>query len=276
MQSNPWGNTQQRWTASGFPFTIFMMAATFLTAILSTIPAAAPLLSNFFFVGPTDLARPWKMLLYPLMGTPDIFALLFDLGMTYLFCSSLERSWGTKAFALFYVTISIISALSISVGGAVLGGPIFADNLFVVAGAAVVWGFLNAEQQMSLFFLPMRGIHFAGIAILYIFFVYARSAGWGAVPFAMVGPLAAFGWLKYGITYQIQSWGDGLIPMSRPTPRTNNRTNNRAGNRPRLKLVPDKNKPLDDRFTLSNLNPLRWWQRREERRKFEKLMGGDD
>ena len=47
---------------------------------------------------------------------------------------------------------------------------------------------------------------------------------------------------------------------------------------PRLRLLSGGggNKPLDDRFTLNNLNPLRWWTRRQERRKFEKLMGGDD
>ena len=267
MQSNPWNNTRQRWTASGFPFTIFIMASVFATAVLLTTKSALTILEQFSFVGPQDLARPWKMLLYPLLGAPDIFALLFTIGMTYLFCSSLERAWGTKAFALFYVAISIISALSISLGGYLLGGGLPADHLFVVAGAAVVWGFLNAEEQMSLFFIPMRGIHFAAIAILYIFFVYARGAGWSALPFAMVGPLAAFAWLKYGLSYKIQSWGDGLIPMSRPVRRPNAR--------PNLRLVPE-NKPLDDRFTLSKLNPLRALKRREEQRKFEKLMGGDD
>ena len=271
MQSNSWGNTQQRWVASGFPFTIFMMASVFATAVLSTT-SAAPFLSNFFFVGPADLAQPWKILLYPLGGTlriggAGVFSLLFDIGLTYLFCSSLERSWGTKAFALFYVTISVVSALSVSLGGAVLGRPVFAENLFVVVGAAVVWGFINAEEQMNLFFIPMRGIYFAGIAVLYIFFVYAGSVGWSVLPFAMVGPAVAFAWLKYGITYKIQNSGDGLLPMSRPVRRSNAR--------PKLRLVPE-NKPRDDRFTWSKLNPLRAFKRREDRRKFEKLMGGDD
>ena len=47
---------------------------------------------------------------------------------------------------------------------------------------------------------------------------------------------------------------------------------------PRLRLINGggKTKPLDDRFTLSKLNPLRALKRRQERRKFEKLMGGDD
>ena len=276
MQSNSWGNTQQRWTASGFPFTIFMMASVFATAVLLTTSFAPTIFENFSFFGPGDLARPWKMLLYPLLGAPDIFALLFTIGMTYLFCSSLERAWGTKAFALFYVAISVISALSISLGGAVLGGGLPADHLFVVAGAAVVWGFLNAEERMSLFFVPMRGIHFAGIAILYIFFIYARGAGWSALPFAMVGPLAAFGWLKYGVTYQIQNWGDGLIPMSRPAPRSAGSSGGRGVARPKLKLVPDQKKPLDDRFTLRDLNPFEWYAKRKRRKQFEKLVGGDD
>lgn len=267
MQSNPWGQTQQRWVASGFPFTIFMMAALFATAVMSTIPAARPLLDNFMFRAPEDLARPWKMLLYPLLGTPSLFSLLFDVGMTYLFCSSLERGWGTKAFALFYAAIAVISALSISAGAAILGGAFFADNLFVVAGAAVVWGFINSEEQMSLFFLPMRGIHFAGLAVLYIFFNYAMSGGWGAVPFALVGCAAAFAWLKYGITYRIQSWGSGLIPMSRPVAR--------SARRPKLRLVSD-DKPLDDKWTIRDLNPLEWIAKRKRRKQFEKLVGGDD
>lgn len=267
MQSNSWGNTQQRWTTSGFPFTIFVMASVFVTAVLSTIPAVAPILQNFIFLAPQDIARPWTMLLYTLRGEPSIFSLLFQIGMTYLFCTSLERSWGTKAFALFYLFIGVISALSISLGAAILGRPMMADPLFAVIGAAVVWGFLNAEEQMNLFFIPMRGIHFAGIAVLYIFFNYAQSAGWASLPFALLGCVAAYAWLKFGITYKIQNSSDGLLPMSRPV--------RRVGARPQLKLVPDQNKPRDDRFTLSKLNPLRLWKRRQERRKFEKLMGDD-
>ena len=102
--------------------------------------------------------------------------------------------------------------------------------------------------------------------MLYIIFNYGPM-GIAILPFALLGCLAAFVWLKYGISYRIQNSGDGLLPMSRPV--------RRAGGRPKLRLVPD-NKPLDDRFTLSNLNPLRLWKRRQDRRKFEKLMGGDD
>ena len=45
---------------------------------------------------------------------------------------------------------------------------------------------------------------------------------------------------------------------------------------PRLRLINGgQSKPRDDRFTLSKLNPLRVWKRRQERRKFEKLMGDE-
>ena len=272
MQSNSWGNTQQRWVSSGFPFTIFVMVAIFATAILSTIKAAVPLIANMMFVAPDTLSQPWTLVTYPLLGVPDIFALLFSIGLTYFFCSSIERAWGTKPFALFFVSISIISALSLCLGAAVLHQSLLADALFPVVGAAVVWGLLNSEERLSLFFIPMRGIHFAAIAVLYIMFNYARGAGWGAVPFALLGSVAAFAWLKYGITYRIQSWGDGLIPMSRPAPRSASRSQAR----PKLKLVPDQNKPMDDRFTLRDLNPLEWYAKRKRRKQFEKLVGGDD
>ncbi len=269
MQSNSWGNAQQRWTASGFPVTIGLVVLTFLTALLAVF--APRFYQSLMFSAPESLARPWTILTYTFLGTPSIFV-IFDIGLIYWFGSSLERAWGTKAFALFWVSISVISALSLCVGASVLNQPLFALPILPLAGAAVVWAFLNADEQMSFFFLPMKGIYFAGIAVLYILFNYAGQ-GIASIPFALVGCLAAFGWLKYGITYQIQSWGDGLIPMSRPAPRPDG---SRTNARPRLKLVPDQNKPLDDRFTLNNLNPLRWWKRREERRKFEKLMGGDD
>lgn len=267
MQSNPWSNVQQRWTTSGFPFTIGLMVLLGLTSFL-------PLFSrNFYFglkfVAPQSLQTPWTLLTYSGLGFPSIF-ILFTLGAFYFFCGSLERSWGTKAFSLFWISISVISALAIALGASVLKTPLEALYILPLAGAIVVWGLLNADERIGFFMLPLRGIHFVYIAIAYIVFGYIGNLA--AVPFALVGCLAAFGWLKYGVTYQIQSWSDGLIPMSRPAPRMNNR----GGNRPKLRLVPDKDKPLDDRFTLSSLNPLRWWQRREERRKFEKLMGGDD
>ena len=272
MQSNSWGNTQQRWVSSGFPFTIFVMVAMFLSAILLTI--RPDIYASLMFAAPSTVGHPWTFLTYPLLSSaiPTVFTLLFDIGLTYFFCSSLERSWGTKAFALFFASISVVSALSLWSGAVLLHGSLPAENLLPVAGAAVVWAFANAEEQMNLFFIPLRGIYFGAIAVLYIMFNYAQSAGWEVVPFALVGCVAAFAWLKYGITYRIQSWGDGLIPMSRPAPRSASRSQAR----PKLKLVPDQNKPMDDRFTLRDLNPLEWYAKRKRRKQFEKLVGGDE
>ena len=266
MQSNSWGNTQQRWTTSGFPFTIFVMACMFLSAILLTISPA--IYQKLMFVAPETAFKPWTFFTYPLLSSaqPNVFNLLFDLGLTYLFCSSLERMWGSKTFAIFFFAMSLVSGLALWAGSLLIKVPLFADNLLPVASAAVVWAFINSEEQMNLFFIPIRGIYFGAIAVLYILFNYAQSAGWDAVPFALVGCLAAYGWLKFGLAYKIQNWGDGLLPMSRPV--------RRSSPRPKLRLVPD-NKPLDDKFTLSNLNPFRVWKRRQERRKFEKLMGDD-
>ena len=71
-----------------------------------------------------------------------------------------------------------------------------------MAGAAFVWAFLNSDERMSFFFLPLRGIHFAPIAVIYIIFNYGPM-GIAILPFALLGCLAAFGWLKYGISYRI-------------------------------------------------------------------------
>ena len=263
MQSNNWGNTQQRWIASGFPFSIALMVLMLVTALLAVF--APQFYQSLAFFAPVSLNKPWTLLTYSFLGTPSIF-IIFDIGLLYWFGSSLERSWGTKAFALFWIFVSVVSALSLCLGALLLKQPIIALPILPMAGAAFVWAFLNSDERMSFFFLPLRGIHFAPIAVLYIIFNYGPM-GIAILPFALLGCLAAFVWLKYGISYRIQNSGDGLLPMSRPV--------RRAGGRPKLRLVPD-NKPLDDRFTLSNLNPLRLWKRRQDRRKFEKLMGGDD
>ena len=265
MQSNNWGNTQQRWIASGFPFTIALMVLTLFTALLAVF---APLFySNLMFLAPISLAKPWTLLTYSVVGVPSIF-IIFDIGLLYWFGSSLERAWGTKAFALFWIVISVISALSLSLGATLLRIPgVPAFPILPMAGAAFVWAFLNAEERMSFFFLPLRGIHFAAIAVLYIVFNYGQMSI-PLLPFALVSCLAAFGWLKFGISYRIQNSSAGLLPMSRPV--------RRSGARPNLRLVPGQNKPRDDRFTLNKLNPLRAWKSRQDRRKFEKLMGGDD
>ena len=262
MQSNSWGNTQQRWVASGFPFTIALMALTLLTALVAVF--APQFYQNLMFLAPISLNKPWTLLTYSVLGTPSIF-ILFDIGLLYWFGSSLERSWGTKAFALFWIFVSVVSALSLCLGAFLLKQPIIALPILPMAGAAFVWAFLNSEERMSFFFLPLRGIHFAPIAVLYLIFNYGPM-GIAILPFALLGCVAAFGWLKYGISYRIQNMGDGLLPMSRPV--------RRSGARPKLRLVPD-NKPLDDKFTLSKLNPIRILKRRQERRKFEKLMGDD-
>ena len=151
MQSNSWGNTQQRWVSSGFPFTIFVMASMFASALLLTV--RPDIYRGLMFVAPQTVAHPWTFLTYPLLSSaqPSIFTLLFDIGLTYFFCSSLERSWGTKAFALFFVSISVVSGLSLWAGTVLLGGALPADNLFPVAGAAVVWGvaqFRRADEPV--------------------------------------------------------------------------------------------------------------------------------
>ena len=266
MQSNSWGDTQQRWVGSGFPLTIAIMVLMGATAFLALI--SPQIYGSLMFVAPGSLAQPWSLLTYSAVGAPTIWT-IFDIGLVYFFAGSLERSWGSKAFALFWVSMCVVSALALCLGAAVLKTPLFALTLLPTVCCAVVWGLLNSQEQINFFFLPLRGIHISMLACAWIIFNYG-GMNLGAVPFALLGPLAAFGWLKYGVTYQIQSWGDGLIPMARPAPRPNN-----SRSRPRLKLVPE-DKPLDDRFTWKDLNPFEWLAKRKRRKQFEKLVGGDD
>jgi hypothetical protein len=128
----------------------------------------------------------------------------------------------------------------------------------VVAAAGVAWGVLNAEESVSIWFIPMRGIHIAMLCVAYLVFTYARVPV--LLPFALLPCAASYLWVRN------RAWGSfGYI---RPAVRT-----------PRLRLVPSNpartNRPKDDRFTFRDLNPFEWFARRRRQKQFERLMRDD-
>ncbi|PQV63134.1 integral membrane protein (DUF1751) [Abditibacterium utsteinense] len=259
MRSDSWTNTQRSWLQTGFPFTIALMVLKFLSLFLGTAAPLAAFGSYLGFIAPDSLFRPWTFLTYAALSELPFLHFLFDIGLTYFFCSSIERAWGTSKFALFFGALTLTTSLSLFFGALGLRQVFVADALIPIAACGVAWGMLNAEEQVNLMFIPMRGIHMAAIAVCYIMFQYAQTNGWLGVPFSLLSCLLAFYWVRNSWQY---GFGKLLPGVSR------------VAKRPNLRIVPPP-KPKDDRFTPRDLNPSHWLKKRNERKKFEKLMRDD-
>lgn len=266
---------------TGFPFTVALMVLKLISLFFTTVPSLSAFLSHLVFKAPDGVTTPWALLTYSFVTGGPFLSFLFDVGITYWFCSSLERSWGTKNFVQFFAAVTATTALSLAVGALLLRTNFFADDLLPVAACALAWGLVNAEERVSLYFIPMRGIHMAIIAVGYVMFQFAgqqppvapapngaltrvafETAGWWAVPFALVGCGLAWLWVRNSWQYGFGTLLPGVA--------------SRAARRPNLRIVPPREpKPKDDRFTLRDLNPLEWFAKRRRRKQFEKLMRDD-
>lgn len=288
MTRDTWSNARRSWLQTGFPFTIALMVLKLASLFFATVPSLGVFMNRLVFIAPIGLKMPWTLWTYSALAGGGFFSFLFNVGLTYWFCSSLERSWGTGKFALFFGAVTGATALSLALGAWLLHTTFFAESLLPIAACALAWGLVNGDEQVSLMFIPMRGIHMALVAVGYVMFEYAGSrppialvpgavlsrvafetAGWWAVPFALVGCGLAWLWVRNGWQY---GFGTLLPNVARHT------IKRPPLKRSPLRLVPNapKNpKPKDDRLTLRDLNPLEWLAKRRRRKQFEKLMNDD-
>lgn len=266
--SNYGGNL---WRENNAPLTLGLIGASAALFLISFFSPA--ILSWLSFSAPGDLTQPWRLLTYPLVvGYGNIIGLLFYGLMLWWIGASLERSWGTPFYALFFVAMTLITALAMSLGGVLFGWNYPVGYYLPFSGLLFAWCVLNANEEIRLYgIIPILGKWLAVGEVLIIFFTHAISHPMLGV-FALSGCGAALWWTRS------RAWGNVNLYSTMPTWRWGlGRRETRA--KPRLKLVPKKNaraaSPPDDRRARRSFNPLRWWKRRQERKQFEKLVGGD-
>lgn len=214
-------------------------------------------------VMPAAFRQPWRLFTYPLLSGGSILSLLFGSLMLWQFGGSLERSWGTRTLAIFLASISVITALGFAVA-ALFTEEAAPAGFLVLAALVVAWCVLNADETLNLYgLIPIKSRYLAAGGCVVIFFLF----GWNN---PIIGLLALSGcgfavlWVKQDWTYRVMSGRAPRIAVGRA----------RAPRAPHLRLV-DSKRPKDDRFTPRDLNPVRWLNKRNERRKFEKLMRDD-
>ena len=254
------------------PFTWTLLGLGVLSFLLSlNMKGAQWMMENGFFMAPVSWLQPWRALTYPIL-MPGIFALLFDGLALWWFGGSLERSWGTRNFAIFWVLVSLVSALSLSLGALVIGQTVSVASWLPLSAMVLAWCMLNPEQSILIYgIIPILAKWIAVGEVLIIFFMHFSLHPLLGF-FALGGCAFALWWIR---SYRWQSASFG--PSYAAPPRYDTFTRG-----PKLKLVGTKPSkapiPPDDRKTWRDYNPLRIRSRRrqeDELEKLERLMRDD-
>ena len=256
----------------GVPVTLSLVAInvlTFLAAFFSPAVAGYFLQTEMVFSGRSVLHAPWTLLTYSLVS-PEAFSFWFVINLVFFWLSggSLERSWGSQRFAIFFFALTLASSLSLLAGSLLLHGPLLPLNgVFLPwTGLIVAFCMLNPEQQITVYFFPVRAKYLAiGVTVL-TYFNYGSMLGPLPGLFSLGGILLAYLYVKFG-----RSWGDiGSYSTPRrdfrgPDLRMDTRTERptfRTTPRTTLDGSPQRRSPFD--FAGR-------WKDRQDRRRLEKL-----
>lgn len=149
-------------------------------------------------MGPLGVDTAWVWLTYPLVTQMAIHWFLLFMYVFYWVCSSLERQWGSQKFGRVFVVVTLLTACAYWAGHAALqqtpnpsvsiGGLVLPElTMFVI------WGALNAEASVLLFFvLPIKAKYMAWASVALSYFQIGPILGL----FVISVPLASWFWAK--------------------------------------------------------------------------------
>lgn len=249
------------WRGSYTPFTntlLVLMVAIFL-AEWARLPQVGWLTCDL----PQDWRQPWRIWTHPLVPG-GILGLLFNGLILWWGGGSLERSWGSRTFAIFLGALCLVAALAVT-GMAVLFNIETAAPVGIFAGALVAWCALNPDETIYLYgIIPLKARFLAVGTCLILFFSYGNGNPLVGL-MALSAPGFAVLWVLQGWAYRVGANTGFNVNLPNP---------NFA--RPNLRLIPNRStRPKDDRFTIRDLNPLEFFAKRRRRKQFERLMKDD-
>lgn len=255
-------------TRGGIPVTLVLLSInilTFLAVFFSPAIAGPFVMTQMMFSSENLLRAPWTIFTFPLVAGPFSFWLIFNWIFFWLSGGSLERSWGSQRYIVFFFAVTAISALSLFVGGLLLHTaiPPLYDLFLPLIGLIVAFCMLNPEQTIVLYFFPVKAKYVAVIVTLWTYFTYGQMLGPVLGLFALAGVLAAFLYVRFA-----RPWADIDSYGSRPR---------QVSRGPDLRVYPaasrftTRPKTLDGSPQRSPFDLAGRWKDYQERRRLEKL-----
>ena len=247
------------WVEGDYPLTKALILINILTLIVG---AWAPIAPWLMFSAPDSWRVPWTALTYPLYSFNPIGLLFYGLFLWFV-GGSLERSWGTRFFAIYFFLMAIITAVGLTVCAMILRNSlpemrISIDNTMPLAALFIAWCMLNPNLEVRLYgIIPILAKWMALGTVLIILFSYGRIHPLAGV-FALSGCAASYWWVR------TRAWRDIALYSSMPyTPRP-------------IKAKKPKRNRRDDDFSIRDLNPLERIARARRRKQFARLIEEDE
>jgi len=196
--------------------------------------------------------RAWTWLTYPFV-VGDPLTLLLQGYWLYVVGGSLERSWGSRRFAVVFLALSVIAALAFIPAYALFQRPPALAGLMLPNSAlTVAWAALDPDMELLLFgAVRLRLKLLALIDVLLVYFFYGLTynpLGPVIALFTLAAPAAAWLYVR-----RLPRWSLGGVPR---------RT------QPRRRQPP--------REAVRGANPLRSRREQEEIARLRRLLGEDD
>ena len=252
----------------GVPVTLAIISVnvlTFLAVFFSPARTGTFLLTEAVFSGGSFIRAPWTLLTYALVSLPPIsFWTIINLVIFWLSGGSLERGWGSKRYAIFFFALTLASSLSLVIGGLLLHTmppPLF-GVLLPWTGLIVAFCMLNPEQQITVYFFPVKAKYLAIGVTAWTYLNYGSMLGPIMGLFALGGILAAYLYVRFARPWSdIGFYSASSRSFSGPDLRMDSRPS-----RPSFRTTPDGSPQR--RGTLDIAGRWKDWQ---ERRRLEKL-----
>lgn len=159
----------------GIPVTKLIIAANILLMLVVGFSSTPDLAKFLMFDSDTVAKLPWTIFTYPLVslagGGYGIIGVLFAAYWLWLAGGSLERSWGSTRYAVFFFMMSGITALGLLLGSFLTGVPVQAIGLWLpIAAITVAFGMMNPENViLFMFFIPMKLKFLAVLDVVLVF-----------------------------------------------------------------------------------------------------------
>ena len=232
---------------------ILLTALAFL--MLRGLAAVIPGLLAFSSVN--IMIMPWTIATYPLVSVcGSIFCLLFTLFACYwlwLAGGSLERTWGSKTFGLFFFAVAAISALGVTLGSAVVGRAVHLVGLTLpLAGITVAWAALNPDQIINFYaVLPVKLRQLAVLTVILVPLSYLKIS-------IVIGVFALAG-CAFAQWFATRGTSRRREPKYWRGRRIDDDEDEKV-----IRLYPRK--------SMVNLNPLKWYNSYRDKKRLKKLF----
>lgn len=173
---------------------------TFLVFALVRVRAVEVGLLMLMFDPQAAIGRPWTFFTYPLVAQGfGVISMLFAGYWLWVAGGSLERSWGTRTFGIYFFGMSAITALSLFVGYIITSYPISLAGLWLpIAGVTVAFAMLNPEQQILFFFIiPLKLKYLALLDVVLVLISYSQGSILMGI-FALAGCAVSYWYVRRG------------------------------------------------------------------------------